>query len=99
MSNPFGGPIWDMNLPHRVRVQKKIKGGRGRRPCGTDRLSRRDPQSAALSTKRGSRGDLDAAIESFRRALALKPDLAGAHNNLGNVQRDLGDLQEAGDSY
>ena len=30
-----------------------------------------------------------------RKAIELKPDHAGAHSNLGNILKDLGNLQEA----
>ena len=45
------------------------------------------------------RGELDAALTYYRRALALKPDLADAYNNMGNVLKELGQLQEAHDAY
>ncbi|MBI3479760.1 MAG: tetratricopeptide repeat protein [Nitrosomonadales bacterium] len=45
------------------------------------------------------RGRLDEAVESYRRALKLKPDYAEAHSNLGNVLRDLGQLEDAMASY
>ena len=38
---------------------------------------------------------LDEAIDAFRRAIALRPDYAEAHNNLGNVFKDQGRLDEA----
>jgi predicted O-linked N-acetylglucosamine transferase (SPINDLY family) len=44
-------------------------------------------------------GSLDEAIASYRKALALRPDLAGGHNNLGVVLKDLGRLEEAAASY
>ena len=43
-------------------------------------------------------GKLKEAELSFRKAIALKPDLAEAHSNLGNLLRDLGQLKEA-ESY
>ena len=35
------------------------------------------------------------AVECISRAVALKPDFAEAHNNLGNVLRGQGKLDEA----
>ncbi|KVM56401.1 hypothetical protein WJ58_13635 [Burkholderia ubonensis] len=40
-------------------------------------------------------GRLDDAIASFRRAVALKPDYAEAHSNLGNALRDAHDPDAA----
>ena len=40
-------------------------------------------------------GRLDEAIAACKRAIALKPDLAEAHNNLGNALKDQGRLDEA----
>ena len=34
-------------------------------------------------------------MESFKKALKLKPDYAEAYNNLGIVLKDLGDLEAA----
>ena len=44
-------------------------------------------------------GRLDAAVASYRQLLAFKPDLAGAHYNLGNVLYGQGKLEEAEASY
>ncbi|HEV3104170.1 MAG TPA: tetratricopeptide repeat protein [Trinickia sp.] len=40
-------------------------------------------------------GELDAAVEAYRRAVALKQDYAEAHNNLGNALREAGDAASA----
>jgi tetratricopeptide (TPR) repeat protein len=40
-------------------------------------------------------GKLEAAIESYHKALLLKPDYAEVHNNLGNVYKLQGKLDEA----
>ncbi len=45
------------------------------------------------------RSDPDAAIAAYRRALAGRPDLADAHNNLGRVLHDRGDLAAAEACY
>jgi predicted O-linked N-acetylglucosamine transferase (SPINDLY family) len=39
------------------------------------------------------------AMESYRRALDLKPGFAEAHNNLGNAHKDEGSFHEAVESY
>ncbi len=41
----------------------------------------------------------DAAIDSYKQALKIKPDYAEAYNNIGNVLKDQGDLEAAIDSY
>src|SRR6516225_9524262 len=43
----------------------------------------------------GRKGQNDLAIDYLNAALRLKPDFAGAHNNLGNVLREQGQLAEA----
>src|SRR3954451_6983045 len=44
-------------------------------------------------------GRLEQAAASYGRALALKPDYAEAHNNLGNVLRGLTRVEEAVRSF
>ncbi len=46
-----------------------------------------------------AQGKLDEAVSSFRRALALKPDFAEAHSNLGSALKDQGKLDEAVASF
>jgi tetratricopeptide (TPR) repeat protein len=43
--------------------------------------------------------DTDAAIAAYGRALAGRPDLADAHNNLGRLLHDRGDLAAAEAHY
>ena len=45
------------------------------------------------------KGDLDAAIDSYKQAIKVKPDYAEAYSNMGNSQTDKGDLDAAIDSY
>ena len=40
-------------------------------------------------------GKLQEAELSYRKAIELKPDFAGAHSNLGNVLSDLGKLDQS----
>ena len=41
----------------------------------------------------------DHAKESYMQAIALKPDYAEAHSNLGNTLQELGTLDEAAACY
>lgn len=43
--------------------------------------------------------DPQAAIAAYRRAVAARPDLADAHNNLGRLHHDAGDLAAAEACY
>src|SRR5207247_626232 len=54
---------------------------------------------AASAWKHHQAGDLDRAIELYRQAVAIKPDFAEVHNNLGNALRLPGRLEEAVASY
>ena len=44
-------------------------------------------------------GQLEAAVKSYEQALAIKPDFAEAHSNLGNTLKKLGQLEEAVKRY
>ena len=46
-----------------------------------------------------AQGKLDAAITSYRKALALRADHAETHNNLGLALQSLGDFDSAIESY
>ena len=46
-----------------------------------------------------SLGRLDEAVAAYRRAVALGPDFADAHNNLGTALQELGDLEAAEAAY
>src|SRR5438045_453178 len=54
---------------------------------------------AASAWKHHQAGDLDRAIELYRQAVAIKPDFAEVHNNLGNALRLAGRLDEAVECY
>ena len=45
------------------------------------------------------KGDLEAAIESYKQTLKIKPDYAEAYNNMGIALKDKGDLEAAIESY
>jgi len=44
-------------------------------------------------------GQIDQAINAFKTVIAIKPDYAEAHSNLGNVLKDQGKLEEAIEAY
>ena len=44
-------------------------------------------------------GKLDEAIFAFKKALLIKPDSAGAYNNMGNAIKNQGKLEEAIEAY
>lgn len=48
-----------------------------------------------LGNAQRAAGQLDAAVVSFRRAIAIRADLAEAHNNLGNVLGSIGQAEES----
>ena len=45
------------------------------------------------------RGELDRAVQELQRAIAINPDYAVAHTNLGDVYRQLGKTAEAALEY
>ena len=49
----------------------------------------------ALAKREHAAGRLAAAAEAYRRIIALRPDIAEAYNNLGNVLKDQGKRDEA----
>jgi tetratricopeptide (TPR) repeat protein len=49
----------------------------------------------ALSDK----GQLEEAIEAYRKAIQLDPNFAMAYSNLGNALKDKGQLEEAIEAY
>ena len=44
-------------------------------------------------------GKLEEAVESYNKAISLKPDYFMAYNNLGNALRDQGKLGEAVEAF
>src|SRR5580698_1947339 len=48
----------------------------------------------AVGTEHVKRSELDAAEHHYRRAIALSPGFFKPHNNLGNVLRERGRLEE-----
>jgi len=44
-------------------------------------------------------GQLEGAVKCYEQALAIKPDYAEAHSNLGNIFQKLGQLEEAVKCY
>jgi len=64
---------------------------------------RRYPNSILLYNIQGAANAVlrryDAAIESYRRAIGIRPDYVEAHNNLGIALKDRGDLDAAIESF
>ena len=42
-----------------------------------------------------SLGNLEKAVEGFKKALSIKPDYSDAHYNMGNALKEQGRLEEA----
>jgi len=52
-----------------------------------------------MGTALKEKGDLDAAIDSYKQAIKVKPDHADAYSNMGVALKEKGDLDAAIDSY
>ena len=52
-----------------------------------------------MGVAQNSQGDLDAAIQSYKSAIKIKPDYAEAHNNMGHALNSKGDQVGAIKSY
>ena len=68
-----------------------------------DLLSKDYPDDALLFNIRGAcyagLDQKDAAVESYKQAVLLKPDYAKAHYNLGGALQEIGQLDDAVKSY
>ena len=57
------------------------------------------PDNAGAYNNRGNaydeKGDFDAAIQDYNKAIELQPDYAGAYNNRGNAYDEKGDFDAA----
>ena len=66
-------------------------------------LSKDYPDESLLFNIRGAcyagLGQLDSAIQSYKKALSIKPDYAKAHYNLGGALQELDKLHDAAKSY
>ena len=66
-------------------------------------LVQKFPKSAVLFNIQGSvlkeLGQLDASVEAYNKAVAIKPDYADAYNNMGNALKDQHKLEEAIAAY
>jgi protein O-mannosyl-transferase len=63
--------------------------------CNADNFFAHNNLGIALA----GRGQLDAAIDHYRRALEIKPDYAEAHNNIGIALTERGQGNAAIDHY
>ena len=68
-----------------------------------DTLSKDYPDESLLFNIRGAcyagLGQLDIAVQSYKKALSIKPDYAKAHYNLGGVLQELDKLHDSAKSY
>ena len=68
----------------------------------TSRMLVQFPNSVILYNISGASNaglmQFDAAIDSYKKAIKIKPDYADAYNNMGAVLKDKGDLEAAIDS-
>ena len=68
-----------------------------------DTLSKDYPDEALLFNIRGAcyagLGQLDIAVQSYKKALSIKPDYAKAHYNLGGALQELDKLHDSAKSY
>lgn len=66
-------------------------------------VSTKRPENARGHYNRGyaldEEGETQAAMASYRQALAIRPEYPEAHNNLGNALKEQGRLDEAMDQY
>jgi tetratricopeptide (TPR) repeat protein len=102
---PAGAPGNEAQI--RAEVERRLKAANealaaGRVPEAAQiyaALARAFPLNALFHNNLGvclrRLGRSEAALTSFRRALALAPDEAGTHSSLGNALRDLGRIEEA----
>ena len=68
-----------------------------------DTLSKDYPDDSLLFNIRGAcyagLGQLDIAVQSYKKALSIKPDYAKAHYNLGGAFQELDKLHDSAKSY
>ena len=68
-----------------------------------DTLSKDYPDESLLFNIRGAcyagLGQLDIAVQSYEKALSIKPDYAKAHYNLGGALQELNKLHDSAKSY
>jgi len=68
-----------------------------------DTLSKEYPDESLLFNIRGAcyagLGQLDIAVQSYKKALSIKPDYAKAHYNLGGALQELDKLHDSAKSY
>jgi tetratricopeptide (TPR) repeat protein len=69
----------------------------------TTEMLERFPNSVVLYNIAGASNagllQFDAAIDSYKQAIKIKPDYADVYNNMGNALKGKGDLEAAIDSY
>ena len=88
---PFSASIWAR--PSKASAGQKTPSAASSKPWPSKLIWRRPISVSAISGCK--RRDFAEAENHYRKAVSLRPDFAGAHNNLGNVFREQRRFQEA----
>ena len=91
LTMPRHTAISGLHLRNRASWKRRWRAASGRSPSS---LTLPRP-TATLATRSREQGKLVDAVASFQRALAIKPDYADAHSNLGNALHDQGKLDRS----
>jgi tetratricopeptide (TPR) repeat protein len=96
---PLGDPLQTVQLAIRLAVQPHTAGDLPRAEQIYQQILQSNPSQPdalhLLGVIAHQVGKNKVAVELISKAIAVRPDFAAAHGNLGNALRPLGRLQEA----